>query len=104
MKSSSRSLTPILARLVAGIAVALALLLALAPGGGRPTSAAPPAPDPLSPAVTCAGFGVNLSAAEFGSVPGTYGTDYIYPGIDDGQGHNNAWEMDYFHSKGIDLI
>ena len=31
----------------------------------------------------CQQFGVNLSGGEFGAVPGTYGVDYIYPGIDD---------------------
>src|SRR5262245_21220188 len=41
-------------------------------------------------------IGVNLSGAEFGSTPrGTYGIDYIYP---------NASELDYYHSKGADLI
>jgi endoglucanase len=39
--------------------------------------------------------GVNLAGAEFGRTRGVYGTDYIYP---------NAAELDYYHSKGIDLI
>src|SRR5579859_2981121 len=89
-------------RLAAGIAVALALLGALAPSGGRAAPARPPAPrHPTS----CPQFGVNLSGGEFGSppFPGVYGNDYIYPGID-AAGFYNAWEMDYFHSKGLDLI
>ncbi len=55
-------------------------------------------------APACPQFGVNLSAAEFGgTLPGVYGTDYLYPGID-AAGFSNAWELDYFHSKGLDLI
>ncbi|MGI9553115.1 MAG: glycoside hydrolase family 5 protein [Aurantibacter sp.] len=42
-------------------------------------------------------FGVNLAGAEFGSpnFPGTYDTDYIYP---------NTEELDYYKSKGLNLI
>ena len=40
-------------------------------------------------------IGVNLAGAEFGSTPGRYGYDYIYP---------NATELDYFKSEGISLI
>lgn len=41
-------------------------------------------------------FGVNLAGAEFGDVfPGVYGTDYIYPTVE---------ELDYFKSKGLMLI
>lgn len=42
-------------------------------------------------------FGVNLAGAEFGSpfFPGTYNTHYIYP---------NAAELDYYKSKGLNLI
>lgn len=40
-------------------------------------------------------FGVNLSGGEFGTVPGTYGTNYIYP---------NTQEFDYFYAKGLNLI
>src|SRR5262245_14947866 len=40
--------------------------------------------------------GVNLAGAEFGStVPGTFGSDYIYP---------NQGEVDYFRGKGMNLI
>jgi aryl-phospho-beta-D-glucosidase BglC (GH1 family) len=39
--------------------------------------------------------GINLSGAEFGSVGGTYGTDYIYPGKE---------SIDYYASKGMDVI
>ena len=42
-------------------------------------------------------FGVTLAGAEFGSptFPGTYETHYIYP---------NAGELDYYKSKGLNLI
>ncbi len=43
-------------------------------------------------------FGVNLQGGDAtgsGNIPGTYGTDYIYP---------NAAELDYYQSKGITLI
>lgn len=40
-------------------------------------------------------IGINLAGAEFGLATGAYGFDYIYP---------NASELDYFKSKGIDLI
>jgi len=41
-------------------------------------------------------FGVNLSGGAFGSnIPGTYGTDYIYPG---------AADFDYYNGKGLTLI
>lgn len=42
-------------------------------------------------------FGVNLAGAEFGSpnFPGTYNTDYTYPTAD---------ELDYYKSKGLNLI
>jgi endoglucanase len=42
-------------------------------------------------------FGVNLAGAEFSDsiLPGTHGTNYIYP---------NAQELDYYHSKGQDVI
>jgi Ca2+-binding RTX toxin-like protein len=40
-------------------------------------------------------IGVNLAGAEFGSSPGVYGYDYIYP---------TAGELDYFKSEGITLI
>ena len=41
--------------------------------------------------------GVNLSGAEFGegSLPGTYGTHYIYP---------NQTEVDYFKGKGMNIV
>jgi endoglucanase len=41
--------------------------------------------------------GVNLSGAEFGQshLPGTYGSDYIYP---------NSTEVDYYKSKGMNII
>ena len=77
---------------------------AASPRGGQPAAAKPPPPDPARPALACPQFGVNLSGGEFGSaLPGTYGVDYLYPGID-AQGYNNAWELDYFHSKGLNLI
>jgi endoglucanase len=40
-------------------------------------------------------IGINLAGAEFGRTRGVYGTDYIYP---------DDTELDYYHSKGIDLI
>jgi endoglucanase len=42
-------------------------------------------------------FGVNLAGAEFGedSMPGTFGTHYIYP---------NEEELDYYQSKNLKLI
>jgi endoglucanase len=40
-------------------------------------------------------IGVNLAGAEFGSHRGVYGTDYTYP---------TASELDYYQSRGIDLI
>src|SRR5258706_3256593 len=40
-------------------------------------------------------IGINLAGAEFGSVSGVYGYDYIYP---------TASELDYFKSEGITLI
>ncbi len=41
-------------------------------------------------------YGVNLAGAEFGSnMPGVFNTDYTYP---------NNEELDYYHSKGLDLI
>jgi len=41
-------------------------------------------------------YGVNLSSAEFGStVPGTYGTTYIYPSVS---------SLDYYNNKGLRLI
>src|SRR5579883_491305 len=41
--------------------------------------------------------GVNLSGAEFGQtkLPGTYGTDYIYP---------NQNEVNYFHGEGMNIV
>lgn len=52
----------------------------------------------------CQQYGVNFSGGEFGSAsPGTYGTDYIYPGID-AEGFENAWELQYLHSKGMNLL
>ncbi len=78
------------------------LLSTLTPSAAH--KAGPPPPAAARPPATCPQFGVNLSAGEFGStLPGTYGVDYLYPGID-AQGYNNAWEMDYFHSKGLNLI
>ncbi|WP_207532748.1 glycoside hydrolase family 5 protein [Desertivirga arenae] len=40
-------------------------------------------------------FGVNLSGAEFGTIPGTLGTHYGYP---------TAADLDYFKAKGFKLI
>lgn len=40
-------------------------------------------------------IGINLSGAEFGSVGGTYGVDYIYPSVDD---------INYYASKGMDVV
>ena len=86
------------------LVLAAMLLSAASPRGGQPAAAKPPPPDPARPALACPQFGVNLSGGEFGStLPGTYGVDYLYPGID-AQGFNNAWELDYFHSKGLNLI
>ncbi|MDN5925413.1 MAG: glycoside hydrolase family 5 protein [Xanthomonadales bacterium] len=40
--------------------------------------------------------GVNLSGAAFGgNIPGSYGTDYIWP---------NADELAYFHAKGMNVV
>ncbi|HEY8966515.1 MAG TPA: glycoside hydrolase family 5 protein [Candidatus Methylacidiphilales bacterium] len=39
--------------------------------------------------------GVNLSCAEWGPLPGVYGTQYRYP---------TEAEFDYYHGKGLDLI
>ncbi len=92
-----------------GIAFAVTLCLALLgiglSGPGRSTIAvASPNLGAAPHTAPCQQFGVNLSGGEFGStLPGTYGTDYIYPGID-AEGFNNAWELDYFHSKGLNLI
>lgn len=52
----------------------------------------------------CQQFGVNFSGGEFGTtLPGTYGTDYIYPGID-AEGFTNAWELQYLHGKGMNIL
>ncbi|SDT89072.1 Aryl-phospho-beta-D-glucosidase BglC, GH1 family [Verrucomicrobium sp. GAS474] len=39
--------------------------------------------------------GVNLSCAEWGPLPGVYGTQYTYP---------TSAEFDYYHGKGLNLI
>ena len=39
--------------------------------------------------------GINLSGAEFGSVPGVYGRDYLYPGLR---------SIEYFRRLGFNLI
>jgi len=73
-------------------------------GQSQSAVAGPRIVDPPAPSVLCQQFGVNLSGGEFGSnLPGTYGVDYIYPGID-AEGFTNAWEMDYFHGKGLNLL
>ena len=41
-------------------------------------------------------FGVNLSGGEFGSVPGTYNADYVYP--------TDSAEWNYYRRKGLTLI
>jgi endoglucanase len=83
------------------VAVCLVLLSAAAFGQDRPAAAGLA---PKTPGTPCQQFGVNLSGGEFGSaLPGTYGVDYIYPGID-AEGFANAWELDYFHGKGLNLI
>lgn len=87
-------------------AIAICLLAALATllGQSQFAVAGPRIGDPPAPSVLCQQFGVNLSGGEFGSaLPGTYGVDYIYPGID-AEGFTNAWEMDYFHGKGLNLL
>lgn len=98
----SRSAFPYLGTAAAGIIViCLALLSIAAFGSGSPATANAA---PKTPATPCQQFGVNLSGGEFGSnLPGTYGEDYIYPGID-AEGFTNAWELDYFYSKGLNLI
>jgi len=98
----SRSAIRYLGFAAAGIfAVCLAMLSIGAFGTGRPSTANAA---PKTPPAPCQQFGVNLSGGEFGSnLPGTYGVDYIYPGID-AEGFTNAWELDYFHSKGLNLI
>src|SRR4029079_11156527 len=73
----------------------------------RAAAPAPPRVPALPP--TCQQLGVNLSGGEFyDHHGGVYGVNYIYPGIDyitpQFMGENNAWEMDYFHGKGLDLI
>ncbi|MFT3784209.1 MAG: glycoside hydrolase family 5 protein [Nibricoccus sp.] len=40
-------------------------------------------------------FGVNLAGAEFGTLPGTYGSTYIYP---------SNTVLDYYNSRGLKLI
>lgn len=49
------------------------------------------------PIATMKPFGVNLAGAEFGSpnFPGTFDTDYTYPTVE---------ELDYYKSKGLNLI
>lgn len=47
------------------------------------------------PPMTTPMLGVNLSSASGGSVPGTFGTDYMYPRLND---------LYYFKAKGVRLI
>ncbi len=57
--------------------------------------AANPSYDPSGPDGYTRMFGVNLAGGEFGSTPGVYAQDYIYP---------NEAEFDYYHAKNQDLI
>jgi len=56
-------------------------------------------------AAGCQPFGVNLNGGDFGQgqLPGTYGTDYVYPGINFGA-WNEEGELDYFHARGLNLV
>lgn len=56
---------------------------------------ADPSYDPSGPDGYTRMFGVNLAGGEGGTVPGTYGTNYIYP---------NANEFTYYASKNQNLI
>src|SRR5437879_1053530 len=87
------------ARIAALVALCTALLVVLAVVGlvGAPASASGSVRTANKAATLrtsdppCPQFGVNLSGGEFGNVPGTYGVDYIYPGINDAYG-TNEWE------------
>lgn len=93
-----------IARALGAITICLLAALATLLGQSQFAVAGPRIVDPAAPSVLCQQFGVNLSGGEFGStLPGTYGVDYIYPGID-AEGFTNAWEMDYFHSKGLNVL
>jgi len=93
-----------LARVLGAITICLLTALVMLAGQSQSAVAGPRIVDPPAPSVLCQQFGVNLSGGEFGSnLPGTYGVDYIYPGID-AEGFTNAWEMDYFHGKGLNLL
>jgi endoglucanase len=85
-------------RSTAVLALIVVLLGALAPVPAQTAGPRPP------PALACPLLGVNLSGGEFGStLPGVYGVDYLYPGVN-AMGYDNEWELDYFHSKGLNLI
>ena len=45
--------------------------------------------------------GVNLAGAEFGQIPGTHGTDYVYPDMAYAAGYTSA---DYYLSKGANMF
>ncbi len=69
------------------------------PPPASPPQAPTPTPEPTPPASGPPGndlmLGVNLAGAEFGSKPGTFGVDYIYP---------NHGEIDYYASKEVEVI
>jgi endoglucanase len=69
----------------------------LPPPSEPPPQSPPPAPEPMPPGPQGGDLmlGVNLAGAEFGSKPGTFGIDYIYP---------NHGEIDYYASKGVEII
>src|SRR5579862_6304956 len=74
---------------------------AATPDGASSIDSAPQAPD-SAPATRLPYRGVNLSGAEFGSaLPGTFGTDYIYPDPTYVPGYNSA---DYFIGKGMTIF
>ncbi len=103
----SRTLQSATGRIAGLVIVCLSIVavLAIASIGSSSSAEAGAAVSSSAPSTAlCQQFGVNLSAGEFGSnLPGIYGVDYLYPGID-AEGYDNAWEMDYFHSKGLDMI
>ncbi len=103
-RTTPRALRSPIARVLGAITICLLASLVMLAGQSQFAVAGPRIVDPAAPSVLCQQFGVNLSGGEFGSaLPGTYGVDYIYPGID-AEGFTNAWEMDYFHSKGLNLL
>lgn len=67
-----------------------------APAPG-PAPAPSPAPSPPPAPASASWRGVSLAGAEFGEgqLPGTYGSDYIYPSVA---------SVDYFRAKGMNVV